>query len=174
MTRARDQGKIRYIGFSFHDVLPVYKEIIDYFDWDVTQIQYNYMDTAIQVTEEGLKYAGSKNIAVVPCASCQYCMNCPSGVNIPQNFTILNNVAMDNSTLSRWRMKRSYKRLIDDPEKLNEDKTNGNARICTECGICVSKCPQSINFPEELKKVDMVLGKGKKLKDIQEIYNLGD
>ena len=43
----------------------MFKEIIDYYDWDVAQIQYNYMDTAIQATTDGLEYAHSKGIAVV-------------------------------------------------------------------------------------------------------------
>ena len=65
MEEAKRQGRIRHIGFSFHDTLPVFKEIIDYYDWDVAQIQYNYMDTAIQATTEGLTYAHKKGIATV-------------------------------------------------------------------------------------------------------------
>jgi len=65
MKRARDEGKIKYIGFSFHDTLPVFREIVDYFDWDVVQIQFNYMDTALQAGREGLEYAASKNMAIV-------------------------------------------------------------------------------------------------------------
>ncbi|MHA1340550.1 MAG: aldo/keto reductase [Promethearchaeota archaeon] len=67
MEQAKKEGKIRYFGFSFHDSLNVFKEIIDYYDWDVCQIQYNYMDAAtnFQAETEGLKYAASKGIAVV-------------------------------------------------------------------------------------------------------------
>ncbi|MCP4536045.1 MAG: aldo/keto reductase [Chloroflexi bacterium] len=65
MVKAQRQGRIHHIGFSFHDTLPVFKEIIDYYDWDMTQIQYNYMDTGIQATTDGLTYAHSKGIAVV-------------------------------------------------------------------------------------------------------------
>jgi uncharacterized protein len=65
MEEAKRDGRIRKIGFSFHDTLPVFKEILDHYQWDMTQIQYNYMDTGIQATEEGLKYAHSLGVAVV-------------------------------------------------------------------------------------------------------------
>ena len=54
MEETKKEGLVRSIGFSFHDTLPVFKEIIDYYHWDITQIQYNYMDTCIQATTEGL------------------------------------------------------------------------------------------------------------------------
>ena len=65
MEEAKRQGRIRHIGFSFHDTFPVFKEIVDYYDWDMAQIQYNYMDTGIQATSDGLVYGHSKGIAMV-------------------------------------------------------------------------------------------------------------
>ncbi len=65
LDEAKSKGLIRHTGFSFHDTLPIFKGIVDYYDWDVAQIQYNYMDTGIQATTEGLTYAHSKGIAVV-------------------------------------------------------------------------------------------------------------
>ncbi|MCK5793443.1 MAG: aldo/keto reductase [Anaerolineales bacterium] len=252
MEEAQRQGRIGQIGFSFHDTQPVFREIIDYYDWDMTQIQYNYMDTAIQATTDGLEYAHSKGIAVVvmepvkggtlanppteavevmdsssvqrtpvdwalqfiwnkpevatvlsgmsnmqqvvencdsaersgintlsgeenqvidrlagiyrknilvPCTACEYCMPCPHGVNIPQNFAILNNVSLESGSLRRWRLGRSYKKLVGNPDIVDKKNPNGNALICTECGVCVEKCPQEINIPVELEKVHAILGK---------------
>jgi uncharacterized protein len=251
MEKARDRGLIRHIGFSFHDTFPVFKEIIDYYDWDIAQIQYNYLDTNIQARTEGLKYAYSKGMAVVvmeplrggklvdppsealeimksaknkktpvewalqflwdqpevatvlsgmgnmqmvdqnceiadrsgihtlsredtiiigklasvfkekilvPCTACGYCMPCPHGVNIPQNFAILNDACLNDSGWHRWTIKRGYKRLAGSKEKIDKDNPNGNASMCTGCGECLEKCPQNIAVPDELEKVHAVLG----------------
>ena len=263
MEQAKRQGKIRHIGFSFHDTLPVFKEIVDYYPWDVVQIQYNYMDTAIQATTEGLQYAHAKGMAVVimeplkggmlanppkealdvmrgaarlgdgtqrtpvdwalqflwnrpevsvvlsgmgtpqmvdencasadrsgigslsaeeeqvieslaqiyrrkmlvPCTACKYCMPCPAGVNIPQNFAILNNVSMESQGVMRWMVRRGYRKLAGSKEKLDTENPNGNASMCVKCGQCLSKCPQAINIPEELDKVDAILGKRGRISD---------
>ena len=264
MIDAKKKGKIKYIGFSFHDTLPVFKEIVDFYHWDVVQIQYNYMDTAIQATTEGLKYAAGKGMAVVimeplkggklanppaeawevmerskierspvdwalqylwnlpeisvvlsgmgnlkmlnencdsadrsgvnslheedlnivddlikvyrkkilvPCTSCKYCLPCPSGVNIPQNFALLNNVALERSNVRKWLHKRDYNKMANSTKKFNKTKSNGNASLCINCGVCLEKCPQEINIPDELKNVHLILKKGKKISAIYKDYN---
>jgi len=252
MEIAQKQGRIGRIGFSFHDTYPVFKEIIDYYDWDMVQIQYNYMDTGIQATTDGLEYAHSKGIAVVvmepvkggtlanppaeavgvmegasidrtpvdwalqflwnrpevatvlsgmsnmqqvvencdsanrsgvhslnkeeegvitrlaeiyqekilvPCTGCEYCMPCPTGVNIPQNFAILNNVSLEQGWIRQFQVRRSYKKMADSKNKLDKENPNGNALLCVNCGECLEKCPQEINIPVELEKVHAILGK---------------
>jgi len=256
MEKAKNEGLIKSIGFSFHDTLPVFKEIIDYYPWDITQIQYNYIDTCVQATTEGLDYAYNKGIAVVimeplkggalanppqealtkmnttqnkrtpvdwalqflwnkpeisvvlsgmgsmkmvqencssadisgikslstqdemiiqqlseiyikkmivPCTACKYCMPCPEGVNIPQNFACLNNVSLETSRIRRLLARRIYGKLQNSKTKVDLNNPNGKATVCIKCNLCVEKCPQNINIPQELEKVKKVLGKRKAL-----------
>ena len=65
MEQAKAKGLIKHIGFSFHDKFEVFKEIIDFYNWDCCQIQFNYLDIDYQAGTKGLEYAGAKNIAVI-------------------------------------------------------------------------------------------------------------
>lgn len=263
MEKARDQGKIKHIGFSFHDTLPVFKQIIDFYQWEMAQIQYNYMDTAIQATTEGLQYAHKKGIAVVimeplkggqlanppseamsvinkapvrrnpvdwalqflwnrpevscvlsgmgnkkmveencasadnsgigklsseenqvieelaeiyrkkiivPCTACHYCMPCPSGVDIPQNFAFLNNkscsVGASHGRFMQWLITRNYRKLAKNKKQLNGKKDKGRASLCVKCNACIAKCPQHINIPQSLEKVTAVFERKIKVEDL--------
>ena len=58
-------GKIRYKCFSFHGPYDEFEYILNDWDWDMVQIQYNFMDVENQAGTKGLELAGKKGIPVV-------------------------------------------------------------------------------------------------------------
>lgn len=80
------------------------------------------------------------------CTSCGYCMPCPNKINIPHCFREYN---MGNILNSPKGSARQYFTYFED-EAL--------AHHCTQCGDCVNMCPQGINIPEEMKKVEEYFG----------------
>lgn len=231
--KKRAEGKIRHIGFSFHDTPELFREILDAYDWDFAQIQYNYLDDRNQRAGElyrlleqrglftvvmepvrggdlaslpapladilkqaaperslaswALRYVGSRpgvnvilsgmsdpeqvrdnlqtfsafdplseaeqtalarvvqglgEIPHIACTGCRYCMPCPKGVDIPDNFEFYN----------------SFQRFGPNPgRKRRWGMLGGKYDACVNCGACLSKCPQHLAIPDELKKLDSVI-----------------
>jgi predicted aldo/keto reductase-like oxidoreductase len=84
-------------------------------------------------------------------------MPCPSGVNIPQNFALLNNKSVSATKLMsksiQWMITANYHKLARSNKQLLTKKNNGRASLCSKCNACISKCPQQIKIPTELEKV---------------------
>ncbi len=238
IAKKKAEGSIVNIGFSFHGPYNDFVRILDDYNWDFCQIQYNYYDVNFQAGREGLRYAAGKGVPViimeplrggklvndVPekaqklfdsafpgkslaeiglrfvynhpeatvtlsgmgsdemldsnlkttescppscltddeqlvyekareafyeqsrilCTGCAYCMPCPKGVNIPGCFAAYNSI----------RKGKRLKTVADYVQTCGGLSSNpGLASQCVECGICKTKCPQSIEIPEMLKKV---------------------
>lgn len=65
LIEMKKAGKIRQLGFSFHDEFPVFEEILRYHNWDFCQIQLNYIDTDIQAGMKGVHLAEELGIPLV-------------------------------------------------------------------------------------------------------------
>lgn len=65
IRRQKETGTIRNIGFSFHGNTEMFLEILNAYDWDFCQIQYNYMDEFSQAGRKGLETAAERGIPVI-------------------------------------------------------------------------------------------------------------
>ena len=74
------------------------------------------------------------------CRRCEYCLPCPKGINIPQNFLLEGYYNRYN--LKDWAVDR-YRGLAE----------NERASNCIECGACQKKCPYELPIIDMLKKV---------------------
>lgn len=65
LERLQAEGKIRQLGFSFHDSYEAFEEIINYREWDFCQIQLNYMDTEDGPGMRGYELAEKKGVPLI-------------------------------------------------------------------------------------------------------------
>ena len=82
------------------------------------------------------------DIKSIPCTACGYCMDCPSGVNIPGVFARHNQYELFHVGF----------RLAGDRRQMMEDGCWADS--CVKCGICVPLCPQGIDIPAVLEQVE--------------------
>ena len=104
-----EKGKILYKGFSVHNTLDAFKNIVDSTDWDMTQIQLNILDVEQQVGVAGLKYAAEKDLAVVVMEPLR------GGnllTNIPEEVPALLEAYPEKRSLIEW----CFRFLYDKPE----------------------------------------------------------
>lgn len=91
----------------------------------------------------------------VPCTGCKYCMPCPYGIDIPTIFKHYNDRVNDGDIVQSSeqqdyrRLKRKY--LVSYDRAI---ATVRQADHCIGCKQCVEHCPQSIDIPSELRRID--------------------
>ncbi len=172
-------GRLGHFGFSFHDELPVFKEIVDSYHWAMCLIQYNYMDKNRQAGIEGLRYAAAKNIAVAvmePLLGGNLAKNPPAVQalwkeapvqrtpveralqwlwNQPEVATVLSGMStMEQVEENLVYASRSGVGILDPEELALIDETRSRLEAltaipCTGCSYCMP-CPNDVNIPENL------------------------
>ena len=65
MDKLRAEGKIRHMGFSFHASTNEFKRIVDSYNWDFAQVQFNFLDENFQAGIEGIRYAHEKGLGII-------------------------------------------------------------------------------------------------------------
>jgi len=61
----RAEGLIKAIAFSYHGKFPCFKDVLEFYDWDMCQVQHSFIDLDNEVTVEGIRLAGKKGCALV-------------------------------------------------------------------------------------------------------------
>ena len=243
LLKLKNEGKIKYLGFSFHGTPDILREIVKEHKWDFCQLQINYLDWDVVKAHEqyeivqaenipvtvmeplrggglvnlsdkafaklkehypnttpaefGLRWAASRqnvvtvlsgmsnlaqvkeNIATfmnykdmtpeeenvadeiakiiqsqgeINCTACKYCTEvCPRGINIPAIFSLYNQYKV---TKNKMLFKIYYETLSEAEQAHN----------CISCGLCNRNCPQNLEIPKLLAKVDEEYKKAADLK----------
>lgn len=91
----------------------------------------------------------------VPCNDCKYCMPCPYGIDIP-SILLHYNKCVNEGNIPESRKAENYREarkafLVGYDRSVPRLR---QANHCIGCGQCVHHCPQSINIPEELQRID--------------------
>ena len=174
VVKWKKEGKIRYIGFSFHDDYDTFKEILDMYDWDFCQIQLNYMDQNIQQGIKGYYDLKERNIPVI-------IMEPLKGGKLSHFSSDVEKIFKDydpNSSVSSWAMRwlggldgikvilsgmnemdqlednlktfTDFKPLNETENKLVDEVVeavkNRTKVGCTKCNYCMP-CPAGVNIP---------------------------
>ena len=198
MEKAKAEGKIRHIGFSFHDNLETFKRILDIYNWDFCQIQLNYLDVNYQAGLEGMRLAHERGLAVVVMEPLRggALANIPADVAamLPKSpvesaldflwhhkeITVVlsgmseieqveQNMEYANRASAGMLSAEEYAQIIAAGDKMREYLSIP----CTGCNYC-NVCPNEIAIPDIFAMFNRAQLDGDSLRAIREYRALGD
>lgn len=172
------EGKIRFMGFSFHDEYPVFEKIITYRAWDFCQIQYNYLDTQIQAGDKGYALAVKLGIPLIVMEP----IKGGTLADLPQDIADVFKTYNPKASLASWALRwvgthehvkvilsgmSSMEHVLDNLNTFNHftplnpkesalvDQVttiiNGRQKNgCTGCEYCMP-CPYGVNIPRNFR-----------------------
>ena len=170
----RAAGKIRYLGFSFHDDYEVFEEIITSYKWDFCQIQLNYMDKDTQATTKGVELAESLGVPMVIMEP----VKGGSLANLPDDINAMFKEARPDHSIASWALRyvgsfSNVKVILSGMSDMNQVEDNLKTFVnfeplsakeqmvvenvaktlhsrvqngCTACKYCMP-CPAGVNIP---------------------------
>lgn len=178
LEEMKEEGKIRYLGFSFHDNYAAFEEILNYRDWDFCQIQLNYMDVNDQAGMKGYKLTEEKQIPLVIMEPVKGGMLANYGGDVAEKFRALDKDASFASYALRWvgslpnvkvvlsgmttmeqvednlKTFGAFKPMSEEELKVVDEVVEIlNNRVqngCTGCNYCMP-CPAGVNIPRNFR-----------------------
>jgi len=149
LDKAKAEGKIRNAGFSFHGTFDAFKQIVDAYDWQFCQIQYNFLDEHNQAGTAGLRYAAGKNLAVMV-------MEPLRGGNLAGPVPKEVQKIWDESPVKRSPAEWGLRWVWNHPEvTVVLSGMNNEAHIDENIRTAGSALPQALS-PEDLARIDRV------------------
>ncbi|MGN0302251.1 MAG: aldo/keto reductase [Anaerotardibacter sp.] len=180
MKKAKADGRVKFIGFSFHDDYELFEEVINSCEWDFCQIQLNYYDQEYQAGLKGMKLAASKGMGVVVMEPLRggFLVDVPSRVqdvfdnapvaksnvewalnwcwDLPEVSLVLSGMSTPEQVEQNIELaKKAEVGMMSEEEKavIADAKAafdSYNVIPCTGCNYCVEFCPNKIAIPYNL------------------------
>lgn len=176
--KLKEEGKIRYLGFSFHDSYEVFEQIASYREWDFCQIQLNYMDVEEQAGMKGYELTEKLGIPLVIMEPVKGGSLACFSDDVNRMFSEMGQGASVASFALRWVGSLSNVKVVlsgmSAPEQLEDNLSTfidfkplseeENAKIeeivkilkgrvqngCTGCRYCMP-CPAGVDIPRNFR-----------------------
>lgn len=175
LDEIQKDGRVRHVGFSFHDNYRLFEDALDAYDWSFTQLQYNYLDVDHQAGRRGVELAAARGLGVIVMEPLRggYLVS-----HMPEEMRAYLESLRPGRSLADWALRWTWSQpgvgmslsgmstmdqtlencdIADAFAPLDEDEENALARVrdffhertkvnCTGCGYCLP-CPSGVNIP---------------------------